>query len=405
MAYTFDGPTKLITLSSGTVEFSVLDLYSRWKDWMLLSDNTKYQPAMRTAGGDPISATKNLGATFFLLNGWRIRPQEADHRLTVNGNLYTDPSGSSPFVDTLGAYNVTIEMQVSNLSDSTVAQMDQINAGVYRGVVCLDKTSGYAGDTFPIGTQAFPSNNVAQARTIAANYGIGVLQLQPGTYTFGTGEDLSGMIIKGEHAIQTMVTVVPAANVTNCQFEDLFMVGCTLDGYTYLKHCSVAGLAGFEGFMEGCMIAGTTSLTGTANTYLVDCKSGCVGLGSTDLPVFDLTGTNRHFAFRNWAGPVKLTNSTDAANTLCIDISSGATIIIDASCTAGTLCVRGVGNILDSGSMTVHHEAHLDAPDIAREVISAAQATPIHSEMMKTNGQTIIGDGTEGNKFRSSLVP
>ena len=45
-----------------------------------------------------------------------------------------------------------------------------------------------------------------------------------------------------------------------------------------------------------------------------------------------------------------------------------------------------------------------NAPDVAAAVLSAAQITPIHSEMRRTNGQDIIGDGTEGNKFRSSLV-
>ncbi len=42
--------------------------------------------------------------------------------------------------------------------------------------------------------------------------------------------------------------------------------------------------------------------------------------------------------------------------------------------------------------------------DIADAVLAAAQVAPIHADMRKTNGQTIIGDGTTGNKFRSHLV-
>ena len=45
------------------------------------------------------------------------------------------------------------------------------------------------------------------------------------------------------------------------------------------------------------------------------------------------------------------------------------------------------------------------AADVAQATLAAARETPIHSEMRRTNGQAIIGDGTEANKFRSHLVP
>lgn len=43
--------------------------------------------------------------------------------------------------------------------------------------------------------------------------------------------------------------------------------------------------------------------------------------------------------------------------------------------------------------------------EIAAAVLALAQVTPIHADMKKTNGQTLIGDGSEGNRFRSHLVP
>lgn len=116
MAYTFDGPNKLIILTSGTTSFSVIDMYSRWKDWLLLSDNSKYEEAFSAIGGDPLPGGNFLGQTFFLENGWKIRPQEANHTLIVTGNLY-DRAGGSPFVNTVGAYNVRIESRVSNIVD------------------------------------------------------------------------------------------------------------------------------------------------------------------------------------------------------------------------------------------------------------------------------------------------
>ena len=38
-------------------------------------------------------------------------------------------------------------------------------------------------------------------------------------------------------------------------------------------------------------------------------------------------------------------------------------------------------------------------------VLAALNATTIPVDMKKTNGQPLIGDGSEGNRFRSHLVP
>ena len=88
---TFDGTASLILVESGITELDVkVDLYSDWKEWALLTDNLKFLPAMRAVGGDPTVGGKYLGATFFLTNGWKIRTWEGDHRLIVNGNLYSE---------------------------------------------------------------------------------------------------------------------------------------------------------------------------------------------------------------------------------------------------------------------------------------------------------------------------
>lgn len=138
---TFDGSNKLIIVDPGVTELDVkVDLYSDWKEWSLLSDNLKYEPAFRAVGGDPISDTRNLGATFFLINGWRIRPDEADHRLIITGNLFTDPAGFSPVVSTLGNFSVIVEYSVSNLVDATVSNID-----VARTQFLIESVRGHHG--------------------------------------------------------------------------------------------------------------------------------------------------------------------------------------------------------------------------------------------------------------------
>jgi len=169
VALTFDGSTKIISLSLGTTSLTCVELYSAWVDWVALSDNIKWLPAFRTVGGDAITATQNLGVTFFITNGWRVRPQEASHRLTLDGNLYTDPSGDSPFVPTLGAFNVTIETKVSSLVDSSVARLDTDNIK-YQIESMRPSHQGFGNQFYvsPLGTDlADGSGPTTPVRTIA----------------------------------------------------------------------------------------------------------------------------------------------------------------------------------------------------------------------------------------------
>lgn len=115
---TFDGDNRLIIVNNGETSINVnVDIYSEWKAWLLASDNIKYPIAVSAIGGDPIGGARYLGTTFFLENGWKIRPYEGNHALSIDGNLYTRDE-SSPFVQTIGSYNVLISMQVSNLVDT-----------------------------------------------------------------------------------------------------------------------------------------------------------------------------------------------------------------------------------------------------------------------------------------------
>lgn len=113
MSISFDGASKRIILSSGTTTLDVVDLYSRWKDWVLSSDNSKWAEAFAPVGGDDIDLAAGTAVPLyaFLRNDWRVRPQEANHTLNVTGGVLLVDGGGDPFVNTLGAYIVRINYQ------------------------------------------------------------------------------------------------------------------------------------------------------------------------------------------------------------------------------------------------------------------------------------------------------
>ena len=96
MVLAFDGSGKTITVTSVS-ELTAIEVYSDWKEWVLLSDNAKYLKAFRLFSGDPTSAGQYAPSYFFLTNGWRLIITNLD--LAFGGNLYTE-EGDSPFVNT-----------------------------------------------------------------------------------------------------------------------------------------------------------------------------------------------------------------------------------------------------------------------------------------------------------------
>jgi hypothetical protein len=109
MAITVDPAAKRLVLDSGSV--TAKDIFRAWADWALLSDNLKYQPAFSATGGDDLGGGLSIPPYYFLLNGWRVRPMEANHALTITGNLFVD-GGGVPVVSTLGVFQVTVNYTV-----------------------------------------------------------------------------------------------------------------------------------------------------------------------------------------------------------------------------------------------------------------------------------------------------
>jgi hypothetical protein len=109
MALSIDAATKRIILDS--VSVTAKELYVAWVDWIALSDNSKYLPAFRTAGGDDLGGGLSIPPYYFLLNGWRVRPMEANQTLVIDGNLFVD-GGGDPIVPTLGTFNVLVKSVV-----------------------------------------------------------------------------------------------------------------------------------------------------------------------------------------------------------------------------------------------------------------------------------------------------
>ena len=131
MAITLDGAAKRIILDSASV--SAAQIWSAWVDWH--EANQQWPLAFQLVGGIALGGGLFIPPYFFLLNGWRVRPMEASHNLTITGNLFVD-GGGVPVVGTLGTYqvnvNYTVPVQAQGIatSGSTGPTASEIAAAV-----------------------------------------------------------------------------------------------------------------------------------------------------------------------------------------------------------------------------------------------------------------------------------
>jgi hypothetical protein len=107
--HTIDFANELIILDSG--EYNVQQVYSLWKDEMLLTTNAQYDFAFSQVGGNPAGGSNSIPYYTFLSNGWKVRPQESNGTTNVISGILLTDDDSDPFVDTLGAFTVRINYQ------------------------------------------------------------------------------------------------------------------------------------------------------------------------------------------------------------------------------------------------------------------------------------------------------
>jgi len=333
---TFDGPNLTIILDSGVTTVDVeIDLYSDWKEWMLVSDNAKYPLAFRTIGGDPLTPGIDAGAYFFIQNqnGWRIRPPEEDITILFSGNLAPEDSSLPILVPTIGAFSVLVD-GLQPITQSVQSLLTDIQFSSFQNGVSIDVINGLPGTIFPAGTARQPVNNMADALDILISRGFTTYYIR-GDLTVSSGSH--PYLFSGQGISTTTLTLDSAANIEDASFINATITGM-LDGNAAIHDCSINDLNFFNGVIDRCVLEGTITLGGGIEALILDCWSGVPG---TSTPIIDFGGTGQSLALRNYNGGITLQNKT-GADQVSVDLSSGQ-IVIDNTVTNGTIVLRGTG--------------------------------------------------------------
>lgn len=379
-----------------------IDIYSDGKeDWLADANLRKHAFPVSAVGGNPLPGSRELGSTFFLSNDWKIAPYEGDHKLLINGNFYRNDGGSL-YLNTVGAFTVQIEQQVSSLVDSTIQQLPDIEFSSFLGGVWYQDGSPHSGTVFPTGTRREPVNNLVDAYSIAIDRGFNVIYVL-GDLTVTGPWDFQNFIFKGQARNLSTLTVDTTPNVFNATFEQATITG-TLDGDAFIIRCAIQNLNFVSGVALNCSIEpGTITLGGGIAAKFYDCESGLPGVST---PIIDMGGSGQALAMRGYNGGIKLANKT-GTDDVSIDLNSGQ-VILAPTVTNGLVAVRGVGKLIDeSGTqiptgtwngVTIINET-IDSQDIhslvEREGMRVGVPVLIQSNQITFGGKVITITGNE----------
>jgi hypothetical protein len=356
---TFDGPNLTITLPSGQISVDLeKEVYSAWKQWALLNDNSKFPPAFRSAGGDPLVTGIEAGAYFFLNNvdGWRIKPPEENITILLSGNLAPEDSTRDMIIPTTGAFTALV-VNLQPVTQNVDSILTQTQANEYNGMVVYDAIAGVAGTEHPVGTHGTPVNNLTDAKAIIAAIGAHTLEVS-GLLTLD--QDLTKIRIKGATNSRLDRLSLATFDVDEALIQDLEVAG-TGQGTVEMVRCNLDNIDGMVGTFRDCGLMNNVSLP-AGTSYFIDCFSEVQG---NTKPTLNCTNALVSVGFRRYTGGLSVLNFSNAGNTASFDLVA-ADLLLNASVSAGDIVVRGVGTLTNNttGTATVVKNGFVDGLDV-----------------------------------------
>lgn len=345
----FNGINREIIILPSIEDIDVqIDLYSDWKEWVLLSDNSKYPAAFRTFGGDPTIPGQFAPRYFFLINNWELLASSVS--VDVATNLYSDADGSGIVIDNAAVL-------VRN-SDAAVVDTGLEQSLDYNGIVYINTRLSNTGVEYPYGTIAQPVTNLTDAVIIADQYGINTFNIR-GDINF----DIDMVNCSFESGEYSPTVNFETIDVSNSEFNNFTLTGTIsmpdLQNISVDK-CIIDNLHGFNGIAHNCALRGDIFVSPEHSiryVLLIDCVSSISGFGYPTIHFLDAATISNidNINVRNYSGGIGLSGSNFGTGSVAsIELDPGI-IHLEPNIINGKITVRGVGsldnNLIDSNNV------------------------------------------------------
>jgi hypothetical protein len=361
----FDGLNKQIHILPGVTSIDVAsELYSEWKRWLITGDNSKWEQAFRTSGGDPTNPdqTSFTPQYFFLMNGWQVEGSTGE-TIIISTNLYPDDGDFDAML--VQSNNTSINLQLSN---SPVVSSDLEKALAYGGMVYVNSFVTESGTSYPYGTTARPVSNMIDAIAVAAQFGIQKFHVV-GTITV-TGDYDRFEVFGG--AGETEIIINGNVTLSNGVFKKCTIIGDLNGSYGMIyTGCHFAdGLENLSGQVFNTGFRGSFKIKENADILMIDCYSEIGGAGSPTLIMPDNPASSNNIALRGYMGGLLVKGFKGAGMNGTISFISGK-CTLDSTNTGGYVSIRNIpfnaftnnsnGTTVDTDSLLASQKTLSDA--------------------------------------------
>jgi len=253
-----------------------------------------------------------------------------------------------------GQYAVNLVGANSNVSDRTnvnsVSIRPQNSAGLtsspaveyasFNGGVIIDATKSNTGTAFPRGTEQMPLRDMTDALAVATYRGFKKLYVHS-DYTFDADANINAFTVVGQSHVNTHVTILDAANVTNVVFQELSLQGI-MDGGNTVQNCILKSLTYLNGHIHNCALEGVYTLSGNTDAFFDNCQMSNWAI----TPVVNMGVAGQNLIMTNYTGKIIIRN-LNGTNKIGIGLVGGV-LILEDTVTNGTVHVSGTGILQDS---------------------------------------------------------
>ena len=339
-----------------------------------------------------------------IINGYTFNFTGSNYNVIIDGfdtnlfDVYLPANGVSMLaINSVGRQTVTS----SGLTAEESGQLNSIDSKTdliaFLDGVAIDVTNGTAGTGLDsngnqIGTRLSPSNNLADTKTIADNFGLYQIYVINHISSV-TGDFSQGYKFVGDTAA-TFFLIEDTANMQNCSFDTILIKG-ELDGLNTVRNATVIDAEKISGSVFNSNLSGIWTLGQT--TILTNCGTG-QGIAVTILG-FNLTATDFH-------GSITIDGMT--GNNSKVEIYGGS-VIVNANCTGGTLTITGTPyEIIDNSTGTTVVDLTGDTKTRTTAQIAAqdtGRIEEIHGQVARSvwidTENPVNGDGYQQSPFNN----
>lgn len=242
-----------------------------------------------------------------------------------------------------GSYSVNIINGNTNIRDAEVKNTVSVNTnnttgfisakflqhGTFGNAVTVNAITGKDGVEYPIGTPSEPCKTSDNTLAILDENGLTNVVVKT-DFSIANTDFSAGYAFIGASPLRVL-TGVASANLANCSFHDITVTG-ELDGMNLMRGCSIDAVTNASGRIENCYLMSTMTING--RTSIVGSYSDIEGGGYPLVTV--LSGS---LIVRDFHGSLGLGGITSGNHSIGID--NGGRLIIEATCTGGSIYIRG----------------------------------------------------------------